>query len=66
FLLKGPDEQSIRSFFHPGIIRKVEQYPHFHMESNGEAILLYRFDQSNEDSSITELIRFGKMLALMA
>ena len=65
FLLKGPDEAAIRSFFHPGIIRKIEQYPHFHMESNGEAILLYRFDKSADDNSISELVRFGKMLALM-
>lgn len=66
FLLKGPDEKSIRSFFHPGIIRKVEQNPHFHMESNGEAILLYRFDKAADDNAIDELFRFGKMLALMA
>ena len=65
FVLKGPNEAAIRSFFHPGIIRKVEQHPHFHMESNGEAIILYRFDKSDEDESISELIRFGKMLALM-
>lgn len=65
FLLKGPDEVAIRSFFHPGIIRKIEQYPHFHMESNGEAIILYRFDKAGDDESVSELIRFGKMLALM-
>ncbi len=65
FVLKGPDEGAIRSFFHPGIIRKVEQYPNFHMESNGEAIILYRFDKAEDDASIAELIRFGKMLALM-
>ena len=65
FVLKGPDESAIRSFFHPGIIRKVAQHPHFHMESNGEAILLYRFDKSASEKSISELIRFGKMLALM-
>ena len=65
FVLKGPNEEAIRSFFHPGIIRKVTQHPHFHMESNGEAIILYRFDKSNADESISELIRFGKMLALM-
>ncbi len=65
FVLKGPNEEAIRSFFHPGIIRKVEQNPHFHIESNGEAIILYRFDKSEDDDSISELIRFGKMLALM-
>ena len=65
FLLKGPDENEIRNFFHPGIIRKVEQYPHYHMESNGGAILLYRFDNAADDESISELFRFGKMLALM-
>ena len=65
FLLRGPDEKAIRSFFHPGLIRKMEQYPHFHIESNGEAIILYRLDNSNDDESISELFRFGKTLALM-
>ncbi len=65
FVLKGPDEDAIKGFFHPGIIRKVEKYPHFHMESNGEAIILYRLDKAKDDDSITELVRFGKILALM-
>ena len=65
FVLKGPNEEAIRKFFHPGIIRKVEQYPDFHIESNGEAIILYRFDQAEDDESISELIRFGKMISLM-
>ncbi len=65
FVLKGPNEDSIRNFFHPGIIRKIEQHPNFHMESNGEAILLYRLDKADNDAAISELIRFGKILALM-
>lgn len=65
FVLKGPKEAEIRNFFHPGIIRKVEQYPHFHMESNGEAIILYRFDKAISDDAIDELIHFGKVLSLM-
>ncbi|NQZ79006.1 MAG: SulP family inorganic anion transporter, partial [Ekhidna sp.] len=65
FVLKGPDEESIRSFMHPGIIRKVEQYPHFHMESNGDAIILYRFDKGEDNESISELFHFGKVMALM-
>jgi MFS superfamily sulfate permease-like transporter len=65
FLLKGPDEEAVRDFFHAGIIRKVEQHPHFHMESNGEAMILYRFDKAGDDLSISELIRFGKVMALM-
>jgi len=65
FLLKGPNEPAIRNFFHPGIIRKIEQYPHFHIESNGEALILHRFDKLEDNESISQLIRFGKILALM-
>jgi len=66
FVLKGPDKQKIREYFHPGLIRKMEQDPHFHVESNGKAILIYRFDKANDEESISELFRFGKILALIA
>ena len=66
FLLKGPDEQKIRDFFHPGLIRKIEQNPRFHIESNGRAIILYRFDKADDNQSISELFRFGKIMALMS
>ena len=66
FVLNGPNEKAIRSFFHPGLIRKIEAYPHFHIESNGKAIILYRFDKANDDESVSQLIRFGKILALIA
>jgi len=65
FVLKGPNEKDIREFFHTGLIRKIEQYPHFHIESNGNAIIVYRFDMADDHESITELIRFGKILALI-
>lgn len=66
FELKGPEEQKIREFFHPGLIRKVEEYPYFHIESNGNAIIIHRFDNAQDQNAIRELIRFGKILALIA
>ncbi|MEM9339183.1 MAG: SulP family inorganic anion transporter [Bacteroidota bacterium] len=65
FVLKGPDEEAIRDLFHPGLIRKIEAYPHFHIESNGEAIILHRFDKADDQEAISELVRFGKILALI-
>jgi hypothetical protein len=65
FVLKGPDEKKIREFFHSGLIKKIEQFPHFHIESNGNAIIVYRFDLADDHESITELFRFGKILALI-
>ena len=66
FVLKGPNEEKIRDFFHRGLIRKIEAHPHFHIESNGEAIILYRFDKKDDNAAINELIRFGKIMALIA
>ena len=66
FVLKGPDEKEIRSFFHPGLIRKVEDYPDFHIESNGSAMIIHRFDMTGDDEAVGGLVRFGKILALIA
>ncbi|WP_109832387.1 SulP family inorganic anion transporter [Reichenbachiella versicolor] len=65
FVLKGPNEEEIRDFFHRGLIRKIEENPHFHIESNGKAIILYSFEEEEEKVSLNELIRFGKILALI-
>lgn len=65
FVLKGPDEARVRDFFHRGLIKKIEAHPNFHIESNGKAILLYRFDKSEDNKSLDELFRFGKILALI-
>jgi hypothetical protein len=66
FVLKGPDEEKIRDFFHRGLIRKIEANPYFHIESNGKAIILYRYDKKHDEESVGELIRFGKILTLIA
>ncbi|HBH06456.1 MAG TPA: sulfate transporter [Flavobacteriales bacterium] len=65
FELKGPHEEHIEEFFHPGLIRKIEANPYYHMESNGNAIIIYRFDGATDEEAITGLIRFGKIMALL-
>ncbi len=66
FVLKGPDEKEIRNFFHRGLVKKIEANPHFHIESNGKSIILYHFDEVGDDESVSELFRFGKIMALIS
>jgi hypothetical protein len=65
FVLKGPDESRIRDFFHRGLIKKIEENPHFHIESNGKDIIIYNFDDDSDNESVSQLIRMGKIIALI-
>ncbi|MEQ9403619.1 MAG: SulP family inorganic anion transporter [Cyclobacteriaceae bacterium] len=64
FLLRGLEEDAIRAFFHPGILKLIESDPVFHVESNGQSIILYRFDQKSTQKEVKSMIKFGKKLVL--
>lgn len=56
-LLKGPDEQSIRSFFNEELIRFLEENDIYHIESNGRSLLIFksfRFARINEIESMLD------------
>lgn len=64
FLLKGPEESSVRTFFNPSLLQLVESEPIYHIESNGPTLIVYRFDRRNKDKEVEKLIKFGKKLIL--
>jgi hypothetical protein len=63
FLLMGKDEQEIRTFFSGEIIRFFENHQIYHLESNGEAIVIFdKIKLARTDETIA-FIDFGEELA---
>ena len=60
FLLEGPDEQAVRDFFTPEIIRFLEGQRIYHIESNGEALLIFRRLRNAQAREISEMLAFGR------
>lgn len=63
FLLMGNDEKAIRAFFTPEIIQFFEQNPIDHVESNGEAILLFNKVKLARTDETLSYIEYGQQLA---
>jgi carbonic anhydrase len=63
FLLKGPDEKSIRDLFTDDLIELIESNPIYHIESNGSSIIIYPFDKNSEISTINDMIEFSRKIA---
>ena len=40
----------------------IENNPHYHIESNGSAIVIYRFDHNNAVDKVEQIISFGREL----
>ncbi|MBX2843251.1 MAG: SulP family inorganic anion transporter [Flammeovirgaceae bacterium] len=64
FLLKGENELGIRDFFTDEFISHLQTTPEYHLESNGESILIHRFDMSKQWNKTKELFRFAKHTAI--
>jgi MFS superfamily sulfate permease-like transporter len=63
FLIMGSDEPKIRSFFTEEIINFFENHQIYHLESNGEALLIFdKVKLSRTDETIA-FIEFGEELA---
>ena len=63
FLLMGTHEQNIRDFFTQDIVYFLESRPVFHIESNGEALLIFdKFKLARTDETI-RMIEFANQLA---
>ena len=63
FLITGKEETEIRSFFTDELIRFFESRQIYHIESNGEAIILFdKIKLARTDETIA-LIDFTKALA---
>ncbi|HEX2898805.1 MAG TPA: SulP family inorganic anion transporter, partial [Bacteroidia bacterium] len=66
FLLQGQDEEAIRGFFHPDLLKLHVNYPDLFLESRGDAILVYSTRGLATESSIEEMLEFGKAFCDLA
>jgi hypothetical protein len=65
FLIMGNNEQEIRSFFSDEIIRFFENHQMYHLESNGEAILIFdKVKLARTDETIA-FVNYGNELATL-
>lgn len=62
FLLKGDDEAAIRSFFTPKLIQFLEQESIYHIESNGEALLIFKYLRLARTEETTKMVEFSERL----
>lgn len=62
FLLKGEDETTIRQFFTPSLIRFFENEEIYHIESNGEALLIFKYLRLARADEATKMLAFSEAL----
>ncbi|MGB1450403.1 MAG: SulP family inorganic anion transporter, partial [Marinirhabdus sp.] len=62
FYLRGENEAAIRAFFTDTLVLFFESNPYYHIESNGEALLLYSKERIAGVKEIKLLHDFGKRL----
>lgn len=62
FLLEGINEQAIRELFTEDLIQFLEQQEIYHIESNGQALLLFKERRVAKSQELLELIRFSEKL----
>ena len=60
FNLKGEDEQAIREFFSPKCLSFLAENPVFHMESNGDAILIFHKERVASVSEFKLMVNFAR------
>ena len=61
-LLKGEDELVIRSFFNPKLIAYLEETEHYHIESNGRSLLIFKQLRLARPSMVNEMLDFSEGL----
>ena len=65
YLLMGKNEEEIQEFFGEDIVTFLEEQQVFHMESNGESLLIFnKFKLASTDDT-KEFIEFGKQLGML-
>jgi MFS superfamily sulfate permease-like transporter len=59
FQLSGSDEQAIRSFFSDDLISFLEQNEIHHIESNGEALMIFKYLHIARTDEVQNMLKFG-------
>lgn len=65
FLITGNEESEIRSFFTPEIIRFFETHQIYHLESNGEALVIFNKIKLARTDETMSFIDYGAALATL-
>lgn len=59
FDVKGPDRNEIKQFFKPELIKFFESTEIYHVESNGEALLVFRWVSRAKSGEIESMVQFS-------
>ena len=62
FLVMGRNESAVRAFFSDEVVRFMETHQLYHLESNGEALLIFEKVKLARTDETMELINYGKEL----
>ena len=65
FLIMGNEESEIRSFFSDDIVRFFENHQIYHLESNGEALIIFDKIKLARTDETVAFINYGKELATL-
>lgn len=62
FYLLGDNEEAIRDFFNDDLIHFFESNPYYHIESNGQSLLIFGKERLASVKEVKALFDFGKRL----
>lgn len=62
FLLKGENESEVRKFFNSDLIEFLEKSDTYHIESNGEALLIFSQLKLSKTEEMLKMIQFSERL----
>ncbi|MAZ96849.1 MAG: sulfate transporter [Flavobacteriales bacterium] len=60
FNLKGEDEKAIKEFFNPECLAFLASHPVFHMESNGDALLIFHKERAASVAEFKLMVSFAR------
>jgi MFS superfamily sulfate permease-like transporter len=60
FQLRGEDEEAIRAFFTEDLIRFLEQNEIHHIESNGEALMIFKYLHIARTDEVQNMLTFSR------
>ncbi len=62
FYLLGEDEKAIKNFFVNDLVQFFECNPYYHVESNGNSLLVFSKERLASNKEVKTLLNFGKRL----
>ncbi len=62
YLLKGTDPDAVREFFRPALIEFLIHNDIYHVESNGNSLLVFRNFRLSSRSEMLKMYRYSKKL----